>query len=387
MEQTRMNGLNETLLGPRFLRDLGKTLLAMALAAGAGLLFRQFRLFEAEIILLFLLGVLAVARITEGYLCGILAAFLGVGLFNFLFTEPYLSLAVYRTEYFATFLVMLATALLTSTSTSRIRKEARQAEQRERTIQELYARQREATLLAESERLRGNLLRSISHDLRTPLAGILGSVSTILENYQNLPDSVKKELLQDVFQDTGWLSQTMDNILSMTRLEEGELLLNRKEELAEEVIAASIARVNRFLGPHTFRILLPEEMLTVWADPQLLEQVLGNLLENALRHSGPRSRILLLARKQGQDILFRVEDDGPGFPPEDLSRVFDRFYSNPRTGSPEHRGIGLGLSICRSIVLAHGGTIDAGNRRSGGAWVAFTIPPASPVPQPPPFPS
>ena len=151
--------------------------------------------------------------------------------------------------------------------------------------EDLYEKKRQINLETETERLRGNLLRSISHDLRTPLTGILGSVSTITDNYDLLDNDTKKELLAIIYEDTSWLIHSVENILSMTRIDEGKLEIKKDVELVEEIVAESISRVKRFSGNHNIKIDLPESMVILFVDGLLIEQVLINLIDNAIKYT------------------------------------------------------------------------------------------------------
>lgn len=240
--------------------------------------------------------------------------------------------------------------------------------------EDLYEKKKHINLEAERERLRGNLLRSISHDLRTPLTGILGSVSTISDNYDILDNSTKKELLEIIYEDTSWLIHSVENILSMTRIDEGKLEIKKDVEVVEEIVAESISRVKRFSGDHNIVIDLPENMILLFVDGLLIEQVLINLIDNAIKYTQNDSIIEVKVTVKEGSVVFDISDNGKGIPEEDIASIFDRFYTKTKGDCLEKRGIGLGLAICKSIIEAHGGCMEALNNSSGGATFRFSLP-------------
>ena len=238
----------------------------------------------------------------------------------------------------------------------------------------LYRRQEETQTQIASERLRSDMLRAISHDLRTPLTGIMGSASTMLDNYGQLDDNVKKDFLKNIYDDAGWLSDLVENILDMTRLDEGRLHLHLEEEAAEEIVAGAIAHVKGHAAGHSLSAKIPDELLLLRADGVLLTQVLVNLLDNAIYYTPEGSSVTVLLSRSDQDVLFEVRDDGPGIAEEDMEHLFERFYSRgTRPGTARH-GFGLGLALCKAIVEAHGGHIFVHNVEPHGTSVLFNIP-------------
>lgn len=237
----------------------------------------------------------------------------------------------------------------------------------------LYEKQQRTKMEIEKERLRGDLLRSVSHDLRTPLTSILGSVGTMLENYDELDDKIRKDFLGDVYSEAEWLSTLVENILSLTRLEGGKLTLHKDMEAVEEIVAEAVSRVKKRSGQHEINIDIPKELMMIPMDGTLIEQVLVNLLDNAIKHTPPGSKIQIKVSGEGGKAVFEVSDNGQGIPENDLPFIFDRYFTRPGGGMKRH-GIGIGLSICKSIVETHGGTILAQNKASGGAMFSFALP-------------
>ncbi|MCL2342859.1 MAG: sensor histidine kinase KdpD [Firmicutes bacterium] len=238
--------------------------------------------------------------------------------------------------------------------------------------QSLSDAQRRATVSTEREKMRANLLRAISHDLRTPLTGILGASSAILEN-ENLPEAEKEKLLLSIKDDSGWLIRMVENLLSVTRISDGGANLVKSSEAVEEIISESVSRIRQRFPDANIAVHVPEEVLLVPMDGMLIEQVLLNLIENAIKHNKRGAAINLRVKRREDRVLFEVEDFGDGIPPEDLPHLFDGFAGQkPRPDSS--RGLGIGLSICKSIIDAHGGKIFAANNKEGGATFSFYLP-------------
>ncbi len=237
----------------------------------------------------------------------------------------------------------------------------------------LYEKQQRGKLEMERERLRGDLLRSVSHDLRTPLTGMLGAVATLMDNYDTLDDAARKEFLADVYREVEWLSALVENVLSLTRLESQWVNLQKQPEVVEEIVAEALSRVNRRIGTHTVTVKIPDELLLVPMDATLIEQVLVNLLDNAIKHTPADTPIHIAVRRDAAEAVFEISDRGPGLAPESLPYLFDRFYAR-KAVAEGRKGAGIGLSICKSIVEAHGGRISADNDTAGGAVFRFTLP-------------
>ena len=245
----------------------------------------------------------------------------------------------------------------------------------------LASRADAARLAAESERLRSTLLSSVSHDLRTPLAAITGAASGLLVDPPPGPE-LRSELASTVLEEAERLNRLVGNLLDMTRLEAGTLEPKREWHSLEEVIGGALARVERSAGARRLVAEVAEELPLVPIDAVLVEQALVNLLENALRHGAAAGFVKVSARVESTHALVEVEDDGPGFPPQDADRLFDKFYR--ASGGP---GAGLGLAIARAIVTAHGGRIWAEPRTPTGASFRFTLPLGDAPPPPPPPPA
>jgi two-component system sensor histidine kinase KdpD len=227
----------------------------------------------------------------------------------------------------------------------------------------------QARLAAESERLRSTLLSSVSHDLRTPLAAITGA-ATSLQQAGASDESVRRELIDTIAEESARLSRLVTNLLDMTRLESGFLELNREWHPVEEIVGSALARVEGLAGQRRIETSLPTDLPLVSIDATLVEQVLVNLLENAFKYAGPESSVSIAARPEEGSVVLEVADEGPGLPPGTEERVFEKFYRGPSG----ERGFGLGLAICRAILTAHGGRIWAENRRPKGTVFRFALP-------------
>ncbi len=237
-----------------------------------------------------------------------------------------------------------------------------------------------AEVRIETERLRSSLLNSVSHDLRTPLATIVGAVSTILDSGGRLDAGTQRDLLESVRDETERLSRLVQNLLEMTRLESGALVLHKEWFPLEEVVGAALSHLSRRLAGRPVTVRVPPDLPLVEMDDVLIQQVVINVLDNALKYTPPGSPITILATATDQSVTVEIADKGPGLPPGAEDRVFEKFV---RGDAKSNGGAGLGLAICRGIVEAHGGRIWAQNLPGGGVAFLFTLPltgkpPASP---------
>ncbi|WP_249300026.1 sensor histidine kinase [Feifania hominis] len=224
------------------------------------------------------------------------------------------------------------------------------------------------------ERYRGNLLRAISHDLRTPLSGIMGTSEMLMHMTDR--DDPRYDMAQGIYREVEWLHALVENILNLTRLQDGRLVLNKQPEAVEEVIGAALSTIGKRAPDREITAEIPSDVLYVPMDIHLISQVLVNLLDNALKHT-PQGEIKITVREDCVNHLavFTVADRGSGISAADLPHIFQMFYTSKSRGPDAQRGVGLGLAICESIVTAHGGTITAGNRTDGsGAEFTFTLP-------------
>ena len=332
------------------LRNVLLTALVLAAATLICLLLRQMDEGDIYVSMIFLLAVAVVARITDGFVYGIAASVIGVLGVNFAFTKPYFKFCLSLSGYPLAFLSMLAVSETTSAMTTQIK---RQEEQRYR---------------AELEEMRANLLRAVSHDLRTPLTSISG-VASVLVSQPDMPVENRQRLLREIADDSEWLIRMVENLLSITRINAQPANLHKNSEAAEEIISEAVRKFRKRFPEMPVEIALPEELLLVPMDPILIEQVLGNLMENAVLHAQTATRIQVRLTQEGDSAVFEVSDDGVGVEPKRLKEIFDAVST-----SDDGRGMGIGLSVCKAIIQAHGGDIEASNRTGGGACFRFRLP-------------
>lgn len=335
-------------------RDLLTTVLVFSCATGLCVLLQRTSTSPGFAPPVFILAVLLVSRFTTGYLFGLAASVLGVICVNFIFTFPYWSVDFTLAGYPLTFLVLLTVSVMTCALTTRVRQQERLRAEGER------------------EKLRANLLRSVSHDIRTPLTSIVGSASAILEN-PGLSQAEQRTLIQDVHDEAQWLIRVVENLLSITRMSDGQTGIATSPEAAEDVLGEAARKFRRRFPEITVSVSVPEEFLLVPMDPILIEQVLSNLMENAAIHGAATTRIRLSLRSDGSFARFTVSDDGQGIPAKLLPTLFDGTMKQGETGGDGKRNMGLGLSVCLAIVRAHGGDMSARNL-SGGAEISFRLP-------------
>jgi two-component system, OmpR family, sensor histidine kinase KdpD len=229
-----------------------------------------------------------------------------------------------------------------------------------------------ARLRVEAERLQNLLLSSVSHDLRTPMAAITGAASSLLEGEGSLDGETRRELTASILEDADRLNRLVGNLLSMTRIESGGMKVQREWQPLEEVVGAALNHLEKRLRGHAIDVRVPDVLPLVPLDGVLIEQVLVNLLENAIKYTPDETTIEIGARAERNGVVVEVGDRGPGIPAGDEERVFEKFYRAPH--APDRAGVGLGLPICRGIIEAHGGKIWAENRPGGGAVFRFHLP-------------
>jgi two-component system sensor histidine kinase KdpD len=239
----------------------------------------------------------------------------------------------------------------------------------------------EADLRVQTERLRNSLLSSVSHDLRTPLAAIEGASSSLLETAGVKEPAVRRELLQTIADESHRMSRLVDNLLDMTRLSSGDVVVNKQWHVLEEIVGSALARLRGELKNYVVHVASPTDLPLLFLDGVLLEQVFFNLLENAIRYTPAGTQIEISAKVTGKKVEIRFADNGPGLPPGNEARVFEKFFRGATPIADGQRGVGLGLAICQAIVQAHGGEIIGRNRPGGGAEFLLTLPCEEPAPR------
>jgi two-component system, OmpR family, sensor histidine kinase KdpD len=315
------------------------------------------RLDSSNLVMTYLL-VVVLAAFYFGRGPAAVGAVLGVLAFDFFFVPPYLNFAVADSQYLLTFAVMLLVGLVISGLAASVRRQARLAA--------------EARLRVETERLRNSLLAAISHDLRTPLAAIIGASSSLAEEEARFDPAARRALGRDILDASRRMHELMNKVLEMARLQSGKIELKVEWYPLEELIGSVLGYLKERLEDHPVVVELPPQAPWILADGSLIEQVLANLVENAVKYTPPGTRITIGARREGDALTVEVADQGPGLPVGTEERVFEKFYQ----AQPESAGggVGLGLTICRTIVEAHGGSIRAASRAGGGASFVFDLP-------------
>ena len=485
----------------------------LAAATIIGWVFLRLGFADANIIMVYLLGVLLTSAFTSGYICGVLSAFLSVILFNYFLTEPRLSLVAYGSKYPITFAVMFAAALLTGTLAAKLKVHAqlsardayrtkllfdmnRQLQKAEtpeevyrmtamqiqklmqrdvlicpaqggalldeiiypadgrspysipdadgeqnviqwvwqnrkragatthnfpkakrlylaiRTGQQVFgvvgipmekqtqpdaftssvlfsilgecalaleslrnAEEKEkAAVLAKNEQLRANLLRSISHDLRTPLTSISGNADTLLHSYNVLDEQTRKQIFTDIYDDAQWLTGLVENLLSITKIADGSVKLRLSDQVVDDIVSEALRHIDRRSAEHHITVDCGDEPLLVRVDAGLIMQVLINLVNNAVKYTpaGSNIRITAIPRENMAEIC--VSDNGPGIPDELKEHVFEMFFTGGNPIGDSRRSLGLGLTLCQAIIHAHNGEITLKDNSPHGCIFSFTVP-------------
>ena len=493
---------------PRFanvLKGLTISAVVLLLSSLLGWLFLRLGFTEANIITIYILGVLLIAIFTESKICWVVASVASVLIFNFLFTEPKFTFLAYGSGYPVTFIIMLTASLIIGGTTEKLKTREYQATQTayrtkilfdanqliqkasdeteilrvtanqlkkllnrnvivfDDKAQKVYATKEEnadavmpdceqivlrvtknnvkegkgtdifpesdytffpickngknygaigifagekpidsfdesivvsvigecaividgiinakererVAVFAKNEQLRANLLRSISHDLRTPLTSISGNASNLISNGNVIDNATKTQIYEDIYSDSLWLINLVENLLAVTRLEEGRMNINLTTELVGDVIAEALKHIHTKSEKQKITVIQQDDLLLAKMDARLIVQVLINLLDNAVKYTPSDSQITITAKRNGEMVCVSVADNGHGIPDEQKSRVFDMFYTGSTKIADSRRSIGLGLSLCKSIINAHGGEINVTDNTPHGAIFTFTLP-------------
>ena len=305
--------------------------------------------------MIFVLGVFLVSWRTQGYAFGIAASFLSVLAVNWAFTYPYWAFDLISPECISSAVVMLIVSTMTGALTTRLKQQ-----------EKLKAE-------AEKERMRGNLLRAVSHDLRTPLTTIYGSCSVMIENFDEIPPERQLLLLKDIQSDAQWLNRMVENLLSVTRVDADKVRLTTHEVVLEELIDALLVKFHKHYPLQQVQVRIPEEFISIPMDPVLIEQVLMNLLENAVFHAKGMKNLSIRVELRENRAVFSVEDDGCGISEDRMGQLFTGLPDTERKMDSGRSNMGIGLSVCKTIIKAHGGELTAANRPQGGAVFTFAL--------------
>ena len=307
--------------------------------------------------MIFIFAVFLISKFTNEYIYGIASSAACVLIVNYIFTYPYFKFNFTLSGYPVFILCMLVVSIITSAMTTQNKQ------------------QEKIRIESEKEKTRSNLLRAVSHDLRTPLTAIEGACSAIVENDDYISKEERIKLLTEVINDSRWLIRMFENLLSITRINGETSGITKNYEAVEEVIADSISKFRKQFHDITVKADIPPELIMIPMDVILIEQVLINLLENAVIHSNSATEIIISVKVLSDYVEFAVTDNGDGISRNNLSHIFDGYFnkSYEKNGDTK-RSMGIGLSVCNTIIKAHGGTMRAENIKSGGAKFTFTLP-------------
>ena len=305
--------------------------------------------------MIFVLGVFLVSWRTQGYFFGIASSLVSVLAVNWAFTYPYWAFDLISPECISSAVVMMIVSTMTGALTTRLKQQ-----------EKLKAE-------AEKERMRGNLLRAVSHDLRTPLTSIYGSCSAIIEHFDSIPKEKQLLLLKDIQSDSQWLNRMVENLLSVTRVDADQVRLSKHSVVLEELIDALLVNFHKHYPDKAVQVSIPEDFVSIPMDSMLIQQVLMNLLENAVFHAHGMRNLWLRVEIQNQKALFSIEDDGCGISEERMRHLFTGLLDSETPADSTRNNMGIGLSVCKTIIAAHGSELKASNRSGGGAAFRFAL--------------
>lgn len=304
----------------------------------------------------FTLAVFLISLFTDGYLCGIAASLLSVLALNYAFTFPFFKFNFSIPENMVSALIMLVITILSSTMATKVKQQEK--------------------MKAESmrEKMRANLLRAVSHDLRTPLTTIYGSSSAIVEKYDDLSEKQLLQLAAGIREDAQWLMGMVENLLSVTRIDNDGVEIIKTSIVLEELIDTVLMRFKKRYPDQKIIVDIPDEFISIPMDAMLIEQVIVNLLENAVQHAVGMTELKLKVFVVGRNAIFEISDDGCGIEKDRLSHIFDGYFE--RKNAPvdhQKKSMGIGLSVCATIIKAHNGSITVENRKTGGCCFRFAL--------------
>ena len=306
--------------------------------------------------MIFVLGVFLISMKTQGYFWGITASLLSVLAVNYAFTYPYYAFDLISPECLASAFVMLVVATLTGTLTTQIKH------------------QEKIKAETEKEHMRANLLRAVSHDLRTPLTTIYGSSSAIIENYDSLSKEQQLKLLGEMRQDSEWLIRMVENLLSVTRIDDGRVLLTKCPTVLEELIDAVLIKFHKHCPNQAVLVDLPEEFISLPMDAMLIEQVLINILQNAVDHAAGMTELKLTVTTEADFAFFCISDNGCGISTDRMGKLLTGYLDREQAPADGSRSnMGIGLSVCAAIIKAHDSEILVKNNATGGASFSFRL--------------
>ena len=340
----------------KYIKDSLITIITLVCAFCLSLLFQYIFDVQEHITTVFVFAVFLISLFTEGYLYGVIGAFAATIAVNYAFTFPYFAINFTIQVNLISGIVMIAIAVLTSALTTKLKRhEAIKAE-------------------SEKERMRANLLRAVSHDLRTPLTTIYGSSTTLLENSEAMSSEQKLKIVEGIKEDSEWLVRMVENLLSITRIDSGQVKIIKSPTVLEELIDSVVLKFKKRYPSQKVEIEIPDEMVIIPMDAILIEQVIINILENSVKHAVGMTKISFKVFTLGKQAIFEIKDNGCGINPKKLETIFSGYYTpENEIADSQKKNAGIGLSVCATIIKAHEGTIKAENSKSGGAVFRFAL--------------
>lgn len=304
----------------------------------------------------FTLAVFLISLLTDGYTYGIAASLLSVLALNFVFTFPYFKFNFSVPENMISAIIMLVITTLSSTLTTKVKLQEKMKAESTR------------------EKMRANLLRAVSHDLRTPLTTIYGSSSTIVDQYDYLSDSQLLQLANGIKEESEWLIGMVENLLSVTRIDNGGVKIIKTSTVLEELIDTVLMRFKKRYPNQKIMVDIPEEFISIPMDAVLIEQVIVNILENAVQHAVGMTELNLRVFVVGKNVIFEIIDNGCGIEKERILHIFTGYFEKGDAPVDHQKSsMGIGLSVCASIIKAHDGDIKVENRKTGGCCFQFSL--------------
>ena len=340
----------------KYIKDSLISVLSLLGAFGLSLLFQYTFNIQEHITTVFVFAIFLISLLTEGYYYGVIAAFVGTVAVNYAFTFPYFALDFVSPVNLISGIIMIAISVLTSALTTKLKQhEATKAE-------------------SEKERMRANLLRAVSHDLRTPLTTIYGSSTTLLETGDQMTREQQLKIVAGIKEDSDWLVRMVENLLSITRLDQGQVKIIKTPTVLEELIDSVVLKFKKRYPTQEIYIKIPDEMVIIPMDAMLMEQVLLNMFENAVQHAKGMTWLALQVTLSDNKALFEIWDNGCGISPKRMETLFTGYYApEDQPVDSQKKNAGIGLSVWATIIKAHGGSIQAENHKTGGAIFRFAL--------------
>lgn len=337
-------------------KDTIITIFILILAFVISVSFQKVFGIDEQITTLFAFAVFLISLSTRGYVYGVVSAVVSTLAINYAFTFPYFAFDFITPVNLISAVVMVIIAVLTGALTTKVKLNE------------------EIRLESEKERMRANLLRAVSHDIRTPLTTIYGSAAALLEDGEYLTAEQKNKMLQSIRDDSVWLVRMVENLLSVTRIDSGNVKISKSPTVLDELIASVLSKFRKRYSDRKVEVVLPDDVMIIPMDAMLIEQVLVNILENAVIHGEGMTRLQLRVYEKADEAVFEIQDNGCGISKEKMQDLFLGYYEQKDApADSQKKNTGIGLSVCATIVNAHGGKISAENVPSGGALFRFTL--------------